>query len=142
MSITLCDTSPLVALINRKDNNHGRAVATLGTLKGSLLTTWPCVAEAMHLLNNYGRWPTQDELWGYLEDGLVDVHESNQAERARMRKLMEQYRSTPMDLGDASLVAVAEVLNLSHIFTFDTDFYVYQIGGKKPFEVIPQSPTR
>lgn len=50
---------------------------------------------------------------------------------------MEQYRSTPMDLGDASLVAAAEALNVSLIFTFDSDFYVYQIGGKKPFDVVP-----
>ena len=137
MTITLCDTSPLVALINRKDNNHPRAVAALKTLRGTLLTTWPCVAEAMHLLNNYGGWLAQEELWSYIEDDLIEIHESSQIERIRMRKLMEQYRSTPMDLGDASLVAAAETLNVSHIFTFDSDFYVYQIGGKKSFEVIP-----
>jgi predicted nucleic acid-binding protein len=137
MTITLCDTSPLVALINQRDNNYARAVAALKTLKGSLVTTWPCVAEAMHLLNNYGGWPTQDELWGYIEDGLIEIHESSRVERTRMRKLMEQYRSTPMDLGDASLVAAAEVLKVSRIFTFDTDFYIYQIDGKRPFEIVP-----
>ena len=137
MTITLCDTSPLVALINQKDNNHARAVAALQTLRGALVTTWPCVAEAMHLLNNYGSWLAQDELWGYIEDGLVEIHESSQSARARMRKLMEQYRSTPMDLGDASLVAAAEALDVAQIFTFDTDFYIYQIGDKKPFHVIP-----
>src|SRR5215831_11962122 len=30
---------------------------------------------------------------------------------------MEQYRDTPMDLADASLVATAEILNLRRIFT-------------------------
>jgi predicted nucleic acid-binding protein len=137
MTVILCDTSPLVALINRKDNNHARAVTVLKTLCGTLVTTWPCVAEAMHLLSNYGGWLAQEELWGYLEDGLVEIHESSQEARARMRKRMEQYRSTPMDLGDASLVAVAEALSVSQIFTFDTDFYVYQIGGNKPFDVVP-----
>ena len=137
MIITLCDTSPLVALINRKDNNHARAVAALKTLRGSLVTTWPCVAEAMHLLHNYGGWPSQDELWGYIEDGLIEIYENSQATRPKMRQLMEQYRTTPMDLGDASLVAAAEALNVSHIFTFDRDFYIYQIDGKKPFDVIP-----
>jgi predicted nucleic acid-binding protein len=139
MTVTLCDTSPLVALINQRDNNHMRAVAALKTLRGALVTTWPCVAEAMHLLNNYGGWKAQEELWGYLEDGLVEIHENRQEARSRMRKLMEQYRSTPMDLGDASLVAAAEVLNVSQIFTFDTDFYVDRIGGNKPFNVVPAS---
>ncbi len=137
MTITLCDTSPLVALINQRDNNYTQAVAALKPLKGTLITTWPCVAEAMHLLNNYGGWPTQNELWGYIEDGLLEIHESSRAERTRMRKLMEQYRSTPMDLGDASLVAAAEALKVSRIFTFDADFYIYQIDGKRPFEIVP-----
>ncbi len=137
MTIILCDASPLVALINRKDANHARAVTALQNLRGTLVTTWACVTEAMHLLNNYGGWQTQEELWGYIEDDLLDIHESSRAERTRMRSLMEQYRSTPMDLGDASLVAAAEALNVSLIFTFDSDFYVYQIGGKKPFDVVP-----
>lgn len=137
MIITLCDTSPLVALINRKDNNHTRAVAVLKTLRGTLMTTWPCVAEAMHLLNNYGGWLTQDELWGYIEDGLIEIYENSYVALPKMRQLMEQYRTTPMDLGDASLVAAAEALDVSQIFTFDHDFYIYQIGGKKPFDVIP-----
>jgi predicted nucleic acid-binding protein len=42
-----------------------------------------------------------------------------------------------MDLGDASLVAVAELLNVSRIFTFDADFYVYRISDKKSFDVVP-----
>ncbi len=136
MSIILCDTSPLVALINRKDNNYERAATALKTMRGSLVTTWPCITEAMHLLYNYGGWQTQAELWGYIEDDLLDIHDSSRMEQARMRGLMQQYRSTPMDLGDASLVSAAEVLNVSMIFTFDSDFYVYQIEGKKPFDVV------
>ena len=137
MIVNLCDTSPLVALINRKDVNHLRSLEALNTLRGVLVTTWPCVAEAMHLLNNYGGWQTQEELWGFLEDGLIDIHESTTSERIRMRYLMAKYRTTPMDLGDASLVAAAEALNVTQIFTFDSDFYFYRIGDKRHFDVIP-----
>ena len=52
-------------------------------------------------------------------------------------QLMEQYRDTPMDLADASLVATAEVLNLRRIFTLDSDFYVYRINNTGAFEVAP-----
>ena len=54
-----------------------------------------------------------------------------------MRQLMEQYRDTPMDLADASLVAAVEVLNLRRIFTLDSDFYVYRINNTGVFEVAP-----
>ncbi|MGE0825627.1 MAG: hypothetical protein AB7G75_02810 [Candidatus Binatia bacterium] len=50
---------------------------------------------------------------------------------------MEQYRDTPMDFADASLVAAAETLHLTQIFTLDSDFYVYRINGTPPFEVVP-----
>ncbi len=56
---------------------------------------------------------------------------------ARMRSLMEKYRDTPMELADASLVALAEARGLKRIFTLDSDFYVYRIGDLEPFEVFP-----
>ena len=47
---------------------------------------------------------------------------------------MEQYSDTPMDLADASLVATAEALHLTRIFTLDSDFYVYRIKDTGTFE--------
>jgi predicted nucleic acid-binding protein len=65
------------------------------------------------------------------------LHAPGEAESARMRSLMEKYQDTPMDLADASLVAVAEARRLKRIFTLDSDFCVYKINGKEPFEVVP-----
>ena len=50
---------------------------------------------------------------------------------------MEKYQDTPMDVADASLVTAAESLGQTRIFTLDSDFYVYQIHGKKAFEIVP-----
>jgi predicted nucleic acid-binding protein len=133
----LCDTGPLVAIIDRSDKNHARCLQVLATLLTPLLTTWPCFTEAMYLLARYGGQPAQDTLWGYVEDGIITFHISSEAEQRQMRVLMQKYRDTPMDLADASLVAAAHVLNVTRIFTTDSDFYVYQIGGIKPFEVLP-----
>ena len=45
----------------------------------------------------------------------------------RMRALMEKYRSLPMDLADAALVAVAERERIRHVFTLDqSDFSLYR----------------
>jgi predicted nucleic acid-binding protein len=91
----------------------------------------------MYLVYQVGGWPLQHNLWEYVEQGLLRLHSSIEAEQRRMRQLMEQYRDTPMDLADASLVATAEVLNLSRIFTLDSDFYVYRINNTGVFEVVP-----
>jgi uncharacterized protein len=135
--VTFCDSSAAIALINRRDNNHARAVATLGTLTDLLVITSPCIAEAMHVLGSFDGWHGQSKLWSYLIDGLIEVHESTVTERLGMFELMEQYRDTPMDYGDASLVAAAEATNILHIFTFDHHFGIYRPQGSSNFHVIP-----
>ena len=101
------------------------------------MTTWPCFTEAMYLAYEKGGWPMQKALWQLVRQGNLRIHLSGPQEEDRMVMLMEQYKDTPMDLADASLVAAAEILNTARIFTTDSDFYIYQLHGKQPFEVLP-----
>jgi predicted nucleic acid-binding protein len=106
--VILCDTGPLVALLDGDDPHHERLLRSLNDLPPEpLLTTWPCLVEGMYLLGRAGGHAGQEELWGFLTDGLLTLHLSSLAELDRMRALMSQYRDTPMDLADASLVAAA-----------------------------------
>jgi len=53
-------------------------------------------------------------------------------------QLMKRYRDLPMDLADATLVALADVLGISKIFTLDhKDFSIYRLKQKKRFALIP-----
>ncbi|MBG1267800.1 type II toxin-antitoxin system VapC family toxin [Nostoc sp. WHI] len=135
--MTLCDASALIALINQTDANHQRCIDILPQLLAPLLTTWSCFTEAMYLLGRYGGWSAQQELWGYVTDQILLLHQNNVEEQERMRSLMEQYRDIPMDLADASLVATAETLNQRRIFTLDRDFHIYRFRGNQSFEVVP-----
>ena len=49
---------------------------------------------------------------------------------------MTQYANVPMDLADASLVAVAESRGVRRLFTIDTDFYIYLLADGSVLEVI------
>jgi predicted nucleic acid-binding protein len=85
--VTLCDTGPLVALVDQDDSAHARCVAALNTLPASpLFTTWPCLVEAMYLLWRARRLPAQEELWSYLADGLIVLHTPEAKELERMRE--------------------------------------------------------
>ncbi len=54
-AFNLTDTGPLVALVNANDPSHAQAHAALRRLpKRPLLTTWPCLTEAMYLLHQAG----------------------------------------------------------------------------------------
>jgi len=135
--VTLCDASALIALINQSDTNHNRCVDVLSKLPAPLVTTWSCFTEAMYLLGRYGGWLAQQELWSYVTDQILLIHLNSEEEQTRMQVLMEQYRDTPMDLADASLVATAETLNQKQIFTLDRDFRIYRFRVNQPFEVVP-----
>ena len=113
--MTICDASALIALINKNDCNHDRCVNVLPELSAPLITTWSCFTETMHLLGHYGGWQAQQKLWNYLNDEILIIHVHDRAEYIRMEELMAQYRDIPMDLGDASLVVIAEVLKQSII---------------------------
>lgn len=91
----------------------------------------------MYLVNRAGGWRLQNLLWQYILSGQLLFHIADEAEQKRMAELMKQYRDTPMDLADASLVAAAETLRISRIFTLDSDFFFYQRYGNQPFEVVP-----
>ena len=135
--MTICDASALIALINKNDRSHDRCVSMLPELSAPLITTWSCFTETMHLLGHYGGWQAQQKLWNYLNDEILIIHVHDRAEYIRMEELMAQYRDIPMDLGDASLVVIAEVLKQSIIFTLDRDFYIYRLPNNQSFKVVP-----
>ena len=135
--MTLTDASPLVALINADDQHHSACAAVYPHLPTPLLTTWPCLAEAMHLLQRHGGYRYQAALWSMYFREQLSLHQLTSAETARMAELMEQYRDTPMDLADASLVATAETLALPLVFTVDHQFYIYRLNDGSALQVVP-----
>lgn len=102
-----------------------------------MVTTWPCLTEAMYLVGRATGARGQDVLWGYLSDGLVELHTPEADEWSRMRALMRRYGDTPMDLADASLVTAAERLATRRIFTVDRHFHAYRLSGGHAFDVVP-----
>jgi predicted nucleic acid-binding protein len=135
--VTLGDTGPLVALIDADDPNHQRCMEALPGLRRPLVTTWPCLTEALYLLDQAGGHRAQEALWTIFEQGVAQLHPAGEAERRRARVLMARYRDIPMDLADASIVTAAETLELRRVFTLDRHFYAYRFRDREPFLVTP-----
>ena len=136
--MTLIDTGPMVALIDKgQPELHQKCVSVFETLSAPFLTTWPCLTEAMYFLDRLRGWEAQNLLWGFVATGDLLLHTPSETEGQRMQFLMEKYQDTPMDLADASLVALAEASDLKRIFTLDSDFYIYRIHDAESFEVVP-----
>lgn len=137
MEVTLVDAGPLVALLNRTDQHHDRCVAAVGDIFGSLRTTWPVLTEAMHFLGSRVGWHGQEALWGLVKRGELSVEPGDGAALQRCAELMAEYRDTPMDLADASLVALAESCGRGRLFTLDSAFRFYRLRGGRILEIIP-----
>ncbi len=73
----------------------------------------------------------------YIAADLLRLHTPTPEETARIFALMEQYKDRPMDLADASLVALAEVGGYTRVFSIDSDFYVYRLADGSALEVLP-----
>jgi predicted nucleic acid-binding protein len=135
--VTLTDAGPLVALIDADEVDHLRCQETLAQLSLPLITTWPAFTEAMYLLGRAAGWHGQEPLWRMtLREDLLVAQPSTAAVR-RSARLMERYADRPMDLADATLVALAEERQLKRIFTLDADFHIYRLHGQKAFEIVP-----
>ena len=134
---TLADAGPLIALLDSDDPHHQRCVDALKTLTPPLITTWPVLAEAMYRLHQAGGNAAQQLLWGYINDGLLEVAELDAERRQWMQQYMTDYADRPCDLADASLLALAETLLARRVFTIDGDFYIYALSDGSVMEAAP-----
>jgi uncharacterized protein len=136
--VTLTDAGPLIALIDSGEPDHERCRSTLEQLEFPLLTTWPAFTEAIYLLGQAAGWRGQDALWTMVRRGALTFAELDATLPLRCAQLMERYHDHPMDLADASLVAVAEARDLRTIFTLDEHFRSYRLSNRRHLAVVPR----
>ena len=135
--MTLVDAGPLIAIIDADEPDHQKCMATLDYITVPFVTTWPAFTEAMYLLGRAGGIRAQQALWALVRTNRLVIADLSSSAVDRSARLMEQYADVPMDLADATLVALAEERSDRRIFTLDQDFQVYRFRGRQRFEAIP-----
>lgn len=122
-------------MADRWDTAHDECRGAFEAFGGDLLTTWAVCGEAFHLL------PVQfkrEFLWDFIVRGGVKIVDLAVEELPRMRALMSRYATLPMDFADASLVALAERLDVKRVFTLDRrDFQIYRPRHTRFFHIFP-----
>jgi len=133
----LLDTGPLVALLNAQDGDHGRCTALFREFRGRLLTTEAVLTEAMQLLALI-RGGSGACIDFFARKGAVLVPQSATS-LLRAKVLLAKYDDLPMDFADATLVALAEEVNVGRVFTLDRrGFGVYRFRRNQPFSLLPR----
>lgn len=139
--MTLIDAGPLVALIDADEPDHEMCRLVLADLRLPLVTTWPAFTEAMYLLSRAGGSRGVNALWSLVLSGRLELADLSRSAIERSSRLMTKYADLPMDLADATLVALAEERGDRRIFSLDDDFQVYRLNGRHRFDVLPSSAT-
>lgn len=135
MRDALIDARGLVAVLDRSDAAHERCVDALKRVHGALITVWPALTEAMHLLADTPK--ATEALCDMAADGTVTLVDLGGRDIARVKELMRKYRDLPMDFADAALVATAERERISQIVSLDRHFDIYRLPRRAKFRVLP-----
>jgi predicted nucleic acid-binding protein len=131
--ITICDTGPLVAYLNRHDPHHTWAVALMKQVRPPILTCEAVLTEAVYFLREDDL--ELEPLFQLLERDALRLDFDLSAHWPRVRTLMARYRQ--MDLADASIVVMSELHRRSQVLTVDrSDFSVYRRNDRQVIDFV------
>jgi predicted nucleic acid-binding protein len=126
----LVDAGFLVALLSRRDANHGWAAAQAPRLPPPWATCEAVLSEASYLLGGLGTL----SLASLLRRGALVCGYRFADDMDAVLKLLEKYADVPMSFADACLVRMTETLNDPVLLTTDGDFRIYRRHGR---QIIP-----
>jgi predicted nucleic acid-binding protein len=122
------DAGPLIALFDKDDRYHERAIRFLKGFKGQLLSNIAVVTKVTHLLDFSIK--AQADFIRWIASHAVSLIEVTNDDLYRIVELTEKYADLPMDFADASLVVICERLKIRDVASVDKDFLVYRVSNK------------
>lgn len=128
----LVDAGPLIAYYNKNDDHHIQIYDYFQQSTSQLITTEPCITEAMHNIAKYSS-EVQGVFLRHIASGVWQRESLLDSDYQRIDELREKYKDMSADFADLSLVAISERLNIADIVTLDKDFDIYRRFGNQHF---------
>ena len=134
--ISILDTGPWVALIDRSESRHIECVRWLKNFSGRLYSTEAVLTEVLYILNF--SITAQCAALDFVLKAVVEIVPSSSESLKKTKNLMKKYSDLPMDFADATIVCLATETGIQNIVTFDKkDFAIYKLPKKKSFTIMP-----
>ncbi|MFH1077548.1 MAG: PIN domain-containing protein [Pseudomonadota bacterium] len=134
MQQVLIDTGPWVALIDRSEGKHDKCAQWFRKFKGEIFSTEAVLTEVLYLVNF--SISAQEAAVDFVLCGAFILVPFSLNSLEHNKKLMRKYSDLPMDYADATLVSLAQELNIANIVTFDTKhFSAYRFSKTKTFHL-------
>ena len=133
----ILDAGPLIAALNRGDRHHAWARDTLGRVGPPFLSCSEAMAEAAAMT---GRPAAIVEM---IHAGEIVVAFDLAAHAASVLALLTKYADRHMDLADACIVRMTELVRECRVVTVDrADFSVYRRNGRDLIPLIAPPAQR
>lgn len=132
------DAGPLHAAAARRDKNHERSVALLSESTRPLLVPELVLTEVSYLHADRIGAHAELAFAHAVADGELVVEPVIDSDWPRICELMEQYLDLPLGMVDASVIALAERLDVQTIATLDRQhFSVVRPAHADAFTLLP-----
>lgn len=119
MKALVCDTGPLVAVLNDSDKHHAASVALFDGFAGDLIVPSLIVTEVCYLAQTQvGPQAEARFLDSIVARELIIEHPTGQ-DWSRISRLVRQYAGFPLGVADASVIAIAERLGITQLASID-----------------------
>lgn len=134
----VADSGGLYALYDASDRHHRAVRRAVEMESGPLVIPSPVLGEIDFLLRVRIGARAELRLLEGIENGALSVEPFTRQDAARCRALLSKYRELDLGLADASVVAVAERLQVRRILTVDErDFRAVRSEDGDAFVLVP-----
>ncbi|MDR0483028.1 MAG: PIN domain-containing protein [Cellulomonadaceae bacterium] len=118
----VCDSGPLIAAASLDDRYHHESHAFFQEVTRSnqrMILPATVVAETGYMIDRLLGPRAESAFLQALADQVFEVVPLTPPDFARMARLVDQYADMPLGTTDASVIAIAERLNVTEIATLD-----------------------
>lgn len=134
----LVDTSFLFALVNQNDRSHVVCVDLARSIQGALIVPVTVLPEATYLTQERLGHRSMRQLVQQLASPAWTLENLSEEDLGRAGAVLERYSDSSLDFVDATIVAIAERLNVRRILTLDRrHFMIIRPRHCTAFEILP-----
>jgi uncharacterized protein len=134
----ILDTSFLFALTDQSDRNHQHVLAVAQSANERLVLPIAVLPEICYLIVSRLGHKAMRHFVSSLTTKAVQVEPVTAEDLVRVHEILDRYADNQLDFTDAAIVAMAERLFITRIYTLDCrDFSIIRPNHCDYFELLP-----
>lgn len=138
----IVDTSFIVSLLNPLEKHHAACVEVARSLQPTLILPVTVLPETTYLLSRWVSHRAMRRFVNQVRDPQWQIENLTAPDLRRAYQLLEQYADARLDFTDATVVALAERLDITLVLTLDRrDFSLVRPQHVDYFTVLPRRET-